>query len=257
MAGLLDGKVVVVTGGASGIGRATALRCAREGATVVIGDVRREPREGGDPTDIIISGEGGTSRFVACDVCDRLSVDALIEAAQELGGIDVLVNNAGLFRVHDFLDVTEAEFDELFDVNVKGVFFAAQAAARHMVPRGSGVIINLSSIAGIQGSARSAVYSATKGAVRLLTMALADALGPFGVRVCAVHPGLIGTSMLHVDVPLLAPESETAAELTKTIPLRRPGTPDDVAAGIVLLACDLASYITGASLLIDGGLKRV
>jgi NAD(P)-dependent dehydrogenase (short-subunit alcohol dehydrogenase family) len=140
----------------------------------------------------------------------------------------------------------------MFDVNVKAVYFAAQAAARRMVPRHSGVIINLSSIAGIRGAAGFVTYCASKGAVRFMSMALASELGPSGIRVCSIHPGLIDTSMTTADVPILGGVAGDA--MTRTIGLGRPGTPDDVAGGIVLLASDLAGYVTGASLLIDGGM---
>ena len=252
MSGLLDGKVVVVTGGASGIGRGTSLRCAREGAKVVIGDVRDAPREGGDPTEQAFTAAGGVARFVTCDVRRRGDLESLMDAAEDLGGVDVLVNNAGIFRHHNFLEVDEADFDAMFDVNVKAVYFAAQAAARRMVERRSGVIINLSSIAGIRGAGRFVTYCASKGAVRFMSMAMASELGPSGIRVCSVHPGLIDTSMTTADVPLLGAPAGVA--LSRTIGLGRPGTPDDVAAGIVLLASDLAGYVTGASLLIDGGM---
>ena|SRR6516165_796346 len=252
MPGLLDGKVVVVTGGASGIGRGTSLRCAEEGAAVVLGDVRPDPREGGHPTHELIIATGGTARYVTCDVRKRDDLEALMEAAEELGGVDVLVNNAGIFRHQNFLEVDEAAFDTMFDVNVKGVYFAAQAAARRMVARRSGVIINLSSIAGIRGASGFVTYCASKGAVRFMSMALAAELGPSGVRVCSVHPGVIETSMTTADVPLLGAATEGA--LTRTIGLGRAGTPHDVAGGIVLLASDLAGYVTGASLLVDGGM---
>jgi NAD(P)-dependent dehydrogenase (short-subunit alcohol dehydrogenase family) len=253
---LLDGKVVVITGGASGIGRATALRCAAEGASVVVGDRLSEPREGGEPTHEAIRSAGGTARFVTCDVRKAVDVEALMAAADGLGGVDVLVNNAGIFRRHDFLELDDDSFDDMFDINVKAVFFVAQAAARRMVGRGSGLIVNLSSGAGLRGSGGYTTYCATKAAVRFFTMALADELGPRGVRVCAVHPGAIQTSMLSTDVLLITGE-EQAAAMAQAIPLRRAGTPDDVAGGIVLLASDLATYITGASLVIDGGNLRI
>ncbi len=252
MPGLLDGKVVVVTGGASGIGRGTSLRCAQEGASVVVGDVRPDPREGGEPTHEVITAHGGTARFLPCDVRKRDDLEALMDAAEELGGVDVLVNNAGIFRHHRFLEVDEAEYDLMFDINVKGVYFAAQAAARRMVPRRSGVIINLSSVAGLRGSRGFVTYCASKGAVRLMSHALAAELAPSGVRVCSVHPGLIRTTMTVGDVPFFGADGEeTRADM---VGMGRPGTPEDVANGIVLLASDLAGYVTGASLVIDGGM---
>jgi NAD(P)-dependent dehydrogenase (short-subunit alcohol dehydrogenase family) len=253
--GLLDGKVAVVTGGSSGIGRAISLRFAEEGASVVVADRRNEPREGGEPTEALIAGSGGEARFVTCDVTRAAEIEAAMSAADELGGIDVLVNNAGIFTAHDVLAVTEADYDEMMDVNVKAVFFVAQAAAKRMVPRGGGSILNLSSVAGLQGSGGFVVYCASKGAVRLLNHALAQELGPHGIRVNALHPGAIETSMLMTDVPIVG--TEAGAELLRSIPLGRNGQPADVADAAVFLASDLSRYVTGTSLSVDGGLLRM
>lgn len=256
MTELLANKVAVVTGAASGNGRAIALAFARHGAkAVIVADVQAEPREGGQPTHGLITAETQTrATFVKCNVTNIADLEAAVEAAEAFGGIDVMVNNAGVFRQQDFLTVTEAEYAFIIDINVKGVYFGAQAAAKRMVARGRGSIINLSSVAGLQGTAGFVTYCTSKGAVRLMTYALADELGPRGIRVNALHPGLIETTMTTKDVPVIGSEMGTA--IGQTIPLRRFGQPGDVADAAVYLASDLASYVNGASLVIDGGLLR-
>ncbi|CAN5681179.1 SDR family oxidoreductase [soil metagenome] len=250
----LEGKVVVVTGGASGNGRAIALACAEEGAHVVIADLRESPREGGVPTALLAREQGVRSCFVPCDVTRLDDLDDAMEAADTFGGIDVMVNNAGILLKGSILDATEEAYDRLMGINVKGVYFGSQAAARRMVPRGGGVIVNLSSIAGMRGTAGYGLYNASKGAVRLLSMGLADELGPSGVRVNALHPGIIDTQMNVADDPVIG---TTAGErYLDLIPLRRWGRPSDVAQAVVFLASDRSAYITGASLVVDGGYLR-
>lgn len=249
---LLTDRVAVVTGGASGNGRAIARAYAEYGADVVVADVRESPRRGGTPTHELVAEAGRAGRFVDCDVTDRGDLVAAVEAADELGGVDVMVNNAGVFRDESFLEVTEAEFDRLMDVNLKGTFFGAQVAAERMVEAG-GVVINLSSIAGLRGSGGFATYAASKGAVRLLTYALADELGP-EIRVNAIHPGIIDTAMTADDVPIVGGEAGEA--VLEGIPGGRFGEPEDVADAAVYLASDLADYVTGESLVVDGGLAN-
>lgn len=257
MAQLLADRTAVVTGGASGNGRAISHAFAEHGASVVIADVQSEPREGGTPTHERIEADtDGRASYIDCDVTDTADLDAAIEAAEEFGGIDVMVNNAGIFRGEEFLDVSEDDFYQLMDINVKGVFFGAQAAARRMIENGveGGSIINLSSVAGLEGSAEYVTYCTSKGAVRLLTYSLAGALGPEGIRVNAIHPGIIETSMTTEDVPIVGTDAE--AEFLETVPLGRNGQPEDVADAAVLLASDLADYISGESLVVDGGMTN-
>lgn len=253
MTQLAAGKVALVTGGASGIGRAAALRLAEEGAkAVIVADRLSSPREEGVPTQDRIAAEtGAEGRFVECDVRDLDQIAAAVEAGDEFGGIDILVTAAGIFRRHEFLEVGEREYDEMMDVNAKGVFFCCQAAARKMVASGrGGAIVNISSVAGLHGSGPHSTYSASKGAVRLLSYSLAEALGPHGIRVNAIHPGIIETMMTTADQPML---EELDPALT---PLRRHGKPLDIANAVVFLASDLADYVSGASLLVDGGSRR-
>ncbi len=244
MDAMLTDRTAVVTGGSSGNGRAISLTYAREGADVIVADVREEPREGGEPTHEKIRAETeANAQFVECDVTQKDDLVAAAEAAERVGGVDVLVNNAGIFRIEDFAEVTEDEFDHLIDINVKGTFFGCQVAADYM---DEGSIINLSSIAGMRGSADSVTYCTSKGAVRLMTYALASNLGP-DIRVNAIHPGVIETSMTTDDAPLVDMVDE------QTIPRERFGQPEDVADAALYLASDMADYVTGESLVVDGG----
>jgi NAD(P)-dependent dehydrogenase (short-subunit alcohol dehydrogenase family) len=251
---LLADQTAVVTGGSSGIGRAISLAFAEEGADVVIADIREEPRQGGEPTHERIAGEtDADARFVECDVSDVEQLDEAVETAEEWGGIDVMVNNAGYIRVEDFLDVSEEEYDDLMTVNVKGMFFGAQAAAKRMVNSNEGTIINVSSVEGLRGTERP-TYSTSKGATRLLTYSLANTLGDEGIRVNAIHPGLVETAMTTDDAPIIGTELEE--EFLAQTPQGRAGQPEDIAGGAVFLASDLASYANGSSLVLDGGLTN-
>lgn len=250
---LLGDKTAVITGGASGNGRAIARTFAHHGADTVIADTQAQPREGGRPTHQLIDDE--TDRhavYIECDVTENTDLESAIDAAEEFGGIDIMVNNAGVYRAETFTEVTEAEYSVLMDVNVKGVFFGAQLAARRMLETGSGSIINMSSVAGIHGSRQSPTYSASKGAVRLLTYALAAELGDDGIRVNAIHPGIIETTMTTEDVDLIG--GEHSDRLRGMIPQDRFGTPENVADAALFLASDLAEYVNGESLVVDGGL---
>jgi NAD(P)-dependent dehydrogenase (short-subunit alcohol dehydrogenase family) len=247
MTGLLDGRVAVITGAASGIGRQTALAFAEHGArAVVVADLGAEPREGGASTVDLLRERGTEAVFVATDVRRRADLAAAVAAADRWGGPTTMVNCAGIFRREDFLTVTEDEFDLMVDVNVRGTFFGCQVAAVAMGERG-GSIVNLASVASYRGSEGHASYHASKGAVQALTYALARDLAPRGIRVNAVHPGAVDTSMMRVDEPVLTrPEARTA------FPLGRPAHPADVAGAVVYLCSDLASYVSGASLTVDG-----
>ncbi|MFB6202029.1 MAG: SDR family oxidoreductase [Halorhabdus sp.] len=252
---LLENTVAVVTGGSSGIGRNICETFASEGAAVVNADIREEPREGGTPTHELVAEEYGVdATFVECDVTAKADLQAAAEAAQDLGGLDVWVNNAGIFRGEEFTEVTEDEFDQLMDINVKGTFFGAQVAIERMVESGGGSLINLSSVAGLEGSGDFVSYCSSKGAVRLMTYSLADKYGPEGVRVNAIHPGVIETEMVTDDVPIIGGESEDA--FRQQVPLRRFGQPEDIGNAALYLASDLSAYVNGESLVVDGGMTN-
>lgn len=256
MDALLADDVAVVTGGASGIGRAICLAFADRGADVVVADVRETPREGGTPTHDRIDAEtDARATFVDCDVAEPAAIEAAVETADRFGGVTCMVNNAGRFRSESFLEVTPEAYDELMAVNVRGTFFGAQAAASRMVERETdGCILNLSSVAGLTGSPTFATYCASKGAVRLLTYALAAELGPAGIRVNAIHPGLIETALTTEDVPIVG--TDLGEGYLDRVPSGRWGRPDDVADAAVYLASDLAGYVNGASLVVDGGVTN-
>jgi NAD(P)-dependent dehydrogenase (short-subunit alcohol dehydrogenase family) len=253
MEDLLAGRTAVVTGGASGNGRAISLAFAEEGADVVIADRREEPREGGRPTQELVRETGSSAAFVDCDVTDLGRLEAAVDAAEAFGGVDVMVNNAGVFRSESFLGVTPEEYQQLMDVNVRAVFFGTQYAARRMVEDDrDGAVVNLSSIAGLRGSAPFVTYCTSKGAVKLLTYATAAALGPDGIRVNAIHPGVIETAMTTDDVPLVG--GERGEDLVDGIASRRFGEPEEVADAAVYLASDRSGYVNGESLVVDGGM---
>ncbi len=249
---LLDGQTAIVTGSSSGNGRAIAIAFAREGARVICADLTETPREGGTPTHVLI---GKAARFLRTDVTRVADLDAMVAAAEAWGGLSVLVNNAGILLKEPILDATEATFDRMIDVNVKSVFFACQAAARVMVPRGRGVILNMCSIAGMRGTAGYAHYNLTKGAVRLLSYALADELGPHGIRVNNVAPGIMRTMMNVADDPVIG--TAQGEGYLPMIPVRRWGEPEEVAQACVYLASDMASYVTGTTHVVDGGYLRI
>jgi NAD(P)-dependent dehydrogenase (short-subunit alcohol dehydrogenase family) len=246
--------VAVVTGGSSGNGRAISLALAREGIDVVIADVQAQPRDGGTPTHELVETEtDAEAEFVDCDVRNLEDLREVMDVADSYGGVDLLVNNAGVVRDTDFHEVTEKEYDFIMDVNVKGSFFASQLAAERMIARGDGGnIVNLSSVAGLRGADDLVAYSVSKGAVRLLTYALAGALGPEGIRVNAIHPGPIDTPMARDDISLF--EEETIEQYQEANPLGRAGTTEDVSDAVLLLASDYASYVNGESLVLDGGM---
>jgi NAD(P)-dependent dehydrogenase (short-subunit alcohol dehydrogenase family) len=254
VAGLLAGKVAVITGGSSGLGRAMAQRFADEGvAGLVIADLRAEPREGG-PTTVDLVSDRTRAMFVATDVTVPEQIERAVAAAADLGPLDVMVNNAGIVFPNKVLATDEAAFDRMNAVNVKGVFFGTQYAARAMLAAGrQGSIINISSMAGLQGVAGMSLYCLTKGAVRTFTYAAAAELAPKGIRVNAIHPGMADTTMIRDDIRLLDEDGNSRFP----IPIGRLAQPGDIAGAAVYLASDLASYVVGSSLTVDGGMTVI
>ncbi len=248
--GLLTDRAAVVTGGASGIGRGIALEYAREGADVVVADVREDPKEEGDPTHEVVRNETDReATYVHCDVTSVEDLEAAVDAAEAFGGVDVMVNNAGIWRPEDFLEVSEDQFSELLDINLKGVYFGSQAAAKRMSEGDGGSIINVSSVNGLYGNGGFPTYTVTKGGIRMLTRSLAHGLGEHGIRVNTIFPGAIDTEIGPEEVDT----EGMIDQLLQMVPLGRQGLPVDIAGPAVFLASDLASYTTGAELVVDGG----
>jgi NAD(P)-dependent dehydrogenase (short-subunit alcohol dehydrogenase family) len=246
-----DDNTVVVTGGSSGIGRAIALAFGDAGATVINGDVRPDPKVGDTPTHERIREAGGEAAFVETDVSDPEALVGLVDEADEYGGLDVFVNNAGIFEDVPFLDADEATLDAHYQVNVKGVYFGCQAAALKMQGEG-GAIVNVASISSRVAQGGLVHYEATKGAVEMITRGAALELAGEGVRVNAVAPGIVPTELYEGYSEKYQDASERE-ELVKPIPMERPGTPQDVAEATLFLASDGASYTTGETLFVDGG----
>jgi NAD(P)-dependent dehydrogenase (short-subunit alcohol dehydrogenase family) len=241
----LTGSTALVTGGNSGIGRATALALAARGAHVVLSgrDARR-----GEQVVAEIRAHGGTADFVATDLGDEASVRQLAKQATELGGghVDILVNNAGIFPFGATHDATETDFDKVFAVNVKAPFFLVAELAPKMAQRGHGVIVNVTTMVAEFGMAQMALYGSSKAALVLLTKSWAAEYGPSGVRVNAVSPGPTRTEGT-------AGMGEALDQLAAAAPSGRPGTPEEIASAIVYLASDEASFVHGALLPVDGG----
>jgi len=256
MSQLLDGQTAVVTGAASGLGREISLTFAEHGADVVVADISEEPREGGEPTHERITAETDQqATYVDCDVTDRADLEAAADAATEFGGLDIWVNNAGIHNVIDFMDVTEEDYDRLMDINLKGTFFGAQVAGERLVAAGEGgTIINMASAAAVRTGADMPRYGPSKAGVQQLTYSLADRFGDDGVRVNCINPTWIETEMV-ADSPLgEGPQAdELRAMLVEAIPAGRFGQPEEVANVALFLASDLASYVNGERILVDGG----
>ncbi len=239
----LQGRVCLVTGGAQGIGEACVRRFADEGAIPVIADLD-------DLHGQALAQELGCL-YLHCDVGNKAHVDATVAAVMKAhGGIDVLVNNAGIFKAADFLDVTEADFDAVLRVNLKGAFLVGQAVAREMARAGKGAIVNMSSVNGTLAIPNISSYNVSKGGINQLTRVMALSLADKGVRVNAVAPGTIATELAAKAV--LTSEDARARILSRT-PMKRLGEPGEIADTVAYLASDAASYITGEIVVVDGG----
>lgn len=242
---LLQDRVAVVTGGGGGIGRAGVLRFAEEGARVAVADVKAELAQ---RVAQEVEAMGCEALPVEVNVADRTSAEHMVQKVlSKWGRIDILVNNAGILRDARLVKMTEAEFDAVIGVNLKGVFNCTQAVAPHMIERESGRIINTSSVVALYGNFGQTNYVAAKSGVIGMTKVWARELGPKGITVNAVAPGFIQTDMT-ADLP-----EKVVQMMLERVPVRRMGQPVDIANAYVFLASDLASYVNGTVISVDGG----
>jgi NAD(P)-dependent dehydrogenase (short-subunit alcohol dehydrogenase family) len=256
--GKLAGRVALVTGASRGIGRAIVARCAREGAAVAINYITGpEPVQGKDnraDADALaaeIRGAGGRALAVEADVADGARVQAMVDrVAQELGTVDVLVNNAGIETIVPFLELTEAQYQRVLDVNLKGEWLCAQAVVKRLVAEGKpGAIVNIASIQSGMALPGRSHYAPSKRGVEALTRNLSTELAPHNIRVNCINPGLIATDMTD----WVMKDEQILPVILDRIPLHRAGDPDEIAKVVVFLAGDDASYVTGQCIYVDGG----
>ncbi|HKM85134.1 MAG TPA: SDR family oxidoreductase [Terriglobales bacterium] len=247
----LAGKVALITGGASGIGRATALLFAREGAAIVLADLNADA---GHRVAAQITQSGGRAFFEQMDVTQAADCKRLVERAiREFGRIDILFNNAGVIRRATVLELSEDDWDRVMTVNVKSIYLLSREVIPHMQKAGGGTIVNTASGWGLAGGAKAAVYCASKGAVVLLTKAMAIDHGPQNIRVNCICPGDTDTGMLREEAQQLGEDhSRFLAESAKR-PLGRVGTPEEIAQAVLYLASGASSFVTGTALVVDGG----
>jgi NAD(P)-dependent dehydrogenase (short-subunit alcohol dehydrogenase family) len=246
----LMSRVALITGGASGIGRATALLLAREGAAVAVVDVNHAA---GEVVAGEIAGSRGRALFIAADVTSAVDCRRVVErTVSEFGHIDILFNNAGITRRATILDLSEEDWDRVMAVNVKSIYLLSREVIPYMEKQGAGTIINTASGWGLAGGARAAVYCASKGAVVLLTKAMAIDHGP-RIRVNCICPGDTDTAMLRDEAQQLREDETYFLAETARRPLGRVGRPEEIAQAVLYLASDASSFVTGTALVVDGG----
>lgn len=246
-----SGLTAVVTGGAGGIGKATAHLLAREGADVVIGDVDDAAAEG------VIASLGpapGAIHYVRCDVMDASAIEALMEAAvAQAGGIDIVVATAGILRSTPIVQMDPALWDRVMEVNARSVFLTSKFAIPHLSARGGGAIVNMASRGGISGAAGAAAYAASKGAIIAFTKSLAAEAAPYGIRANCVCPGWVATGFNEPVIEYLGGVERQRKIVRKSVYLGREGHPEEIAECVLFLATDASSYITGQAIVLDGG----
>ena len=267
-----SGETVIVTGGTSGIGREVALRYGEAGATVINADMREEPKEADiqAPTHEAIEDAGGQATYVETDVSDPEQVGSVVEAAREFGGVDVMVNNAGIYRDAALAETDADAFDQVMAINARGVFAGCRAAARDMLDRGEpGSIVNTASISSEYAQVGHTMYDASKGAVMMITRVAALELGRHDIRVNAVAPGIIRTTFgegnpdydRDLGDGFLLPEADLPdlrdQDIQPPVPMDRMATPDELAGAYLFLSSEDASYINGHLLYVDGGYQVI
>ncbi|MHA1387043.1 MAG: SDR family NAD(P)-dependent oxidoreductase [Candidatus Thorarchaeota archaeon] len=245
----LEGKVAIITGVAAGIGRASAELFAQHGAHVVGVDINDEE---GKSLAKEIEASGNIMTFVNADVANVNELEKLSEVSKELGGVDILFNNAGVEISKGIMETTEKDWERNVNTNLKSVFFCCKLAIQQMKEKGNGVIINNSSVAGLVGSF-SPAYSAAKGGIIALTKALAADFGQFNIRVNCICPGAIETPMLDRVIEFQGDPTEVRSRREKNNPMGRFGTPDEIAGTALFLASDDSSFVTGSMIVVDGG----
>ena len=247
----LEDKTVVITGAGAGIGRETALRCADEGARVIVTDV---DVEGGEETVELIADAGGEAEFAELDVTDSDRFHDVVDAVAEDYGLDVMINNAGTGHPGGPLEELDDEVrDFVVDININGVWNGCSAALPHMKEQGHGAIVNVGSLASILGLPHQAAYSTTKAAVLNLTRTVAAEAGPHGVRANAVCPGFTETQLLDDYLEQQGDPERAREAMVEDYPLKRLAEPEEIADAILFLASDEASFVTGHGLVVDGG----
>jgi NAD(P)-dependent dehydrogenase (short-subunit alcohol dehydrogenase family) len=247
----LVGKKAIITGGASGIGRAAALLFASAGAAVVIADINDQ---GGEAVVKKIHAGGGEGIYVHCDVTKAEDCQRTVKKTiNSFGGVDILFNNAGIIRRASVIDTTEEQWERMMAVNVKSIFLMSKYTIPYMVQAGGGVIVNTSSGWGLVGGRDAVSYCASKGAVVNLTRAMALDHGAQNIRVNCICPGDTDTPMLRVEARQLGENEKTFLDDAAERPLQRIGTPQDIAQAVLYLCSDAASYVTGTTLVVDGG----
>lgn len=241
----LAGKVAIITGAGSGIGRATALRFAQEGASVVVADINQQ---GGEETVARAAAHGGESSFIQTDVAQESAIQRMIDfAVQRYGGLDILYNNAYWTEARTAEETTNENWQKTIDVTLRAVWLGAKYAIPHLRARGGGVILSTASVQSLVGIAGYAAYQAAKGGVMAFTRALSLEIAKDNIRVVAILPGAIDTPAVRISPDI------DVSQFEATIPMQRLGRPEEIANAALFLASDEASYITGTGLLVDGG----